>query len=209
MESHNLQGLSFSQACVKRGFDILFSCLGIVVAGPVILAASVAAWIDTGKNGFFLQDRVGREGRHFKVIKIRTMRDAKETGTPATNVTTASDPRITRLGRLLRRYKIDELPQLVNVMLGTMSFVGPRPDVVGFVDQLTGEDRLVLTVRPGITGPASLKYKNEEELLATQVDPESYNREVIYPDKVRLNLEYVRNYRLVDDLRYVLRTLIG
>lgn len=209
MESHNLQGLSFSQACVKRGFDILFSCLGIVVAGPVILAASVAAWIDTGKNGFFLQDRVGREGRHFKVIKIRTMRDAKETGNPATNVTTASDPRITRLGRLLRRYKIDELPQLVNVMLGTMSFVGPRPDVVGFVDQLTGEDRLVLTVRPGITGPASLKYKNEEELLATQVDPESYNREVIYPDKVRLNLEYVRNYRLVDDLRYVLRTLIG
>ncbi len=209
MESYNLQGLSFSQACVKRGFDILFSCLGIVVAGPVILAASVAAWIDTGKNGFFLQDRVGREGRHFKVIKIRTMRDAKETGNPATNVTTASDPRITRLGRLLRRYKIDELPQLVNVMLGTMSFVGPRPDVVGFVDQLTGEDRLVLTVRPGITGPASLKYKNEEELLATQVDPESYNREVIYPDKVRLNLEYVRNYRLVDDLRYVLRTLIG
>jgi len=126
-----------------------------------------------------------------------------------TSVTTNTDPRITRLGAFFRKAKIDELPQLINVLLGQMSFVGPRPDVPGFADRLQGEERIVLSVRPGITGPATLKYRNEEEILAQQDDPERYNREVIYPDKVKINVEYVRSYSFWRDLRYIGRTVFG
>lgn len=126
-----------------------------------------------------------------------------------TNVTTDKDPRITRLGRFFRKTKIDELPQLINVFLGQMSFVGPRPDVPGFADKLTGDDRIILTVRPGITGPATLKFRDEEKLLAAQSDPERYNREVIYPEKVRLNREYVENYSFWQDIKYIFQTILG
>ncbi|MEL0084088.1 MAG: sugar transferase, partial [Gammaproteobacteria bacterium] len=176
-------------AFIKRAFDIVFSAFGLMLVGGVILLAFLAATVDTGRNGFFLQERVGRLGRPFKVIKIRTMRDQPQSDVKVneTTVTTAADPRITRLGRFFRRFKIDELPQLVNVLIGQMSFVGPRPDVYGFADQLSAGDRDLLLVRPGITGPATLKYRDEERQLAEQADPESYNREIIFPDKVRIN----------------------
>lgn len=125
-----------------------------------------------------------------------------------TTVTTDKDPRITRLGRFLRKTKLDELPQLLHVFLGQMSFVGPRPDVPGFADRLEGKDRIILTVRPGITGPATLKYRNEEELLAGQNDFEAYNRNVIWPDKVRMNREYVENWSFWGDIELIKRTLI-
>jgi len=180
--------------------------VGLFLTWWVILLAYVAATIDTRKNGFFTQVRVGRYGRPFRTIKIRTMRDVAGVDT---SVTTNTDPRITRLGAFFRKAKIDELPQLINVLLGQMSFVGPRPDVPGFADRLQGEERIVLSVRPGITGPATLKYRNEEEILAQQDDPERYNREVIYPDKVKINVEYVRSYSFWRDLRYIGRTVFG
>lgn len=124
-----------------------------------------------------------------------------------TTVTTDTDPRITRLGRFFRKTKLDELPQLIHVLLGQMSFVGPRPDVPGFADNLSGDDRIILSVRPGITGPATLKYRNEESILAGQDDPERYNDEVIFPDKVRLNKEYVENYSFRKDIKYIWQTI--
>ena len=125
-----------------------------------------------------------------------------------TSVTTDKDPRISKIGRFWRKTKIDELPQLWNVLVGEMSFVGPRPDVPGFADKLEGEERLILSIRPGITGPASLRFKNEEEILAAQPDPERYNREVIWPEKVKINLEYIRNYSLRKDIDYIIKTIL-
>jgi lipopolysaccharide/colanic/teichoic acid biosynthesis glycosyltransferase len=126
-----------------------------------------------------------------------------------TVVTTDQDPRITPLGRFWRKTKIDELPQLINVLKGDMSFVGPRPDVPGFADRLVGEERLLLSIRPGITGPATLKYRNEEQILMEVDDPEKYNREVIFPDKVRINLEYIREHSFWKDLKYIWMTVFG
>jgi lipopolysaccharide/colanic/teichoic acid biosynthesis glycosyltransferase len=191
----------------KRLFDLLASLVGLVATFWVILLAWVIASIDTRANGFFRQTRVGRFGKPFQVVKIRTMRvDIPH----QTNVTQANDPRITRIGAFFRRTKIDELPQLWNVLIGDMSFVGPRPDVPGYADRLHGETRaLLLSVRPGITGPATLAYRNEEQLLMQQSDPQRYNDEVIYPDKVRINLDYIRHWRFRDDLRYIWKTIFG
>ncbi len=198
--------LSLRDRTMKRWFDVVGASLGLVFFGWLILFAFIAATIDTRSNGFFRQTRVGKDGRHFKTIKIRTMRDLPNV---QTTVTTDCDPRITSLGRFFRKTKIDELPQLINVLLGEMSFVGPRPDVPGFADTLTGSDRLILSVRPGITGPATLCFRDEEALLAAQPDPESYNRDVVYPEKVRLNRFYIENYRFSDDVRYIFQTLFG
>jgi lipopolysaccharide/colanic/teichoic acid biosynthesis glycosyltransferase len=188
----------------KRIFDIVFSLLGLLLVWWVILLAYVLASIDTRANGFFVQDRVGKDGHLFKVIKIRTMHTNQRT---SSTVTSANDSRITRLGRVFRKLKIDELPQLINVFLGQMSFVGPRPDVPGFADRLVGEERLLLSVRPGVTGPATLKYRNEAHLLAAHDDPERYNQEVIWPDKVRINLDYIRDWSLAKDIGYIWQTL--
>lgn len=196
--------LSAVQRLLKRSFDFAASFLGLLCVSWLIAIAWLLATIDTGVNGFFTQPRVGRHGRLFKVVKIRTMRPNGESGS---TVTTAEDPRVTRLGRFWRRTKIDELPQLFNVVVGQMSFVGPRPDVPGFADRLEGEDRIILELRPGITGPAALAYRNEEALLASVPEPERYNREVIYPDKVRINREYIQNWSFWRDLRYILQTL--
>ena len=196
-------GLPAAAALAKRGFDVALAALGLALASPVILLAWVVASIDTGANGFYAQTRIGRFGRPFRLIKIRTMRPGSDAGS---TVTTANDARVTPAGRFLRRTKIDELPQLLNVLAGSMSFVGPRPDTPGFADRLEGEDRVVLAVRPGITGPATLKYRNEEALLAAQADPERYNREVIFPDKVRINRKYVECYRFGEDLRLLALT---
>jgi len=189
-----------SQRFVKRAFDLACALVGLLLCWWIILLAWLISTIETGKNGFFVQERVGKNGRHFGLIKIRTMREEKGMGT---TVTTADDPRVTFFGRLFRSMKIDELPQLLNVLRGDMSMVGPRPDVPGFADRLAGKDRRILDVRPGITGPATLKYRDEETLLAAQEDPEHYNREVVYPDKVRLNREYVENFTVWKDCRYL------
>ncbi|WP_375177551.1 sugar transferase [Marinobacter mobilis] len=193
------------QARVKRAFDISVALLGLMFTWWLILMAFVAASLDTRSNGFFVQRRVGKDGKVFQVVKIKTMRPHNKT---TTTVTCSGDPRITPLGRFFRKTKIDELPQLWNVLLGQMSFVGPRPDVPGYADQLTGVDRAILSLRPGITGPATLKYRDEEELLATQDDPERYNREVIYPDKVKINLQYIREWSFRGDLDCILATVL-
>ena len=140
------------------------------------------------------------------IYKIRSM---KPTAEEQSSVITVNNPRITRLGHFLRKTKLDELPQLWNVLIGNMSLVGPRPDVTGFADQLKGEDRIILSVRPGITGPASIAFKHEEELLAQQENPEQYNREVIWPEKVRINKAYIENYSFWLDLRILWKTVVG
>lgn len=126
-----------------------------------------------------------------------------------TMVTVQGDPRITPVGEFLRRWKLDEIPQLWNVLLGEMSFVGPRPDVQGYADKLKGDDRKILELRPGITGPATLKYRNEEEILAQQKDPDRYNDEVIFPDKVNINKQYLKEISFVKDIKYIIQTIIG
>ncbi|OGP49106.1 MAG: sugar transferase [Deltaproteobacteria bacterium RBG_13_43_22] len=197
---------SLSSRIIKRCFDLFFSTLGLFATGWLILLAFLAASWDTKRNGFFVQTRVGKNGKPFKVIKIRTMKDSPKFGT---TVTINNDPRITRWGRFFRKTKIDELPQLINIFIGDMSFVGPRPDVPGFADRLTGEDRIILSVRPGITGPATLRFRDEEEILARQVNPERYNREVIFSEKVRLNREYVEKYSFWKDIKYICQTIFG
>ena len=201
----NKYGLTLWQAILKRSFDFIFSMIGLFFTWWIILFSYILASIDTKSKGFFTQLRVGRNGKLFKVIKIRTMRNDSAVNT---TVTTAHDPRITSMGYFFRKTKIDELPQLINVLKGEMSFVGPRPDVPGFADLLKGDDRLILAVRPGITGPASLKYRHEEFLLKNEADPEAYNAEVIFPDKVRINKEYVQHYRFMDDIKYIIQTFI-
>lgn len=202
----HLKSLGFYDALVKRLFDIGLSIVGLIAFGGIIAIAWLMSSFDTGKNGFFTQTRVGRNGKLFKVIKIRTMRERPDINT---TVTASDDPRITSLGRILRKTKIDELPQLINVLLGQMSFVGPRPDVPGFADCLNDEDRIILSIRPGITGPATLKYRDEESLLASQADPDKYNREVLFPDKVRINREYIEQYSFSKDLFYIWKTIAG
>jgi len=195
-----------TQQLQKRTFDVVVSLVGIVLTWWIMFAAWVVASLETRSNGLFMQKRIGWNGKPFKVFKIKTMKPIQ--GMKST-VTTANDSRITKSGVFFRKTKIDELPQLFNVLFGQMSFVGPRPDVPGFADRLDGEDRIILSVRPGITGPASLKYKNEEEILAKQQDPERYNREVIWPDKVRINKVYIREWSLQKDIGYLIRTVMG
>lgn len=153
----------------------------------------------------FRQKRVGRNGVLFTIYKFRTM----EVNHSGSSVSVAGEARITPLGATLRKYKLDELPELWNVLKGDMSFVGPRPDVPGYADKLEGTERDVLRLKPGITGPASLKYRNEEELLATVEYPQRYNDEVIFPDKTRLNLYYLNNYSFVKDLQMIFCTILG
>jgi lipopolysaccharide/colanic/teichoic acid biosynthesis glycosyltransferase len=175
-----------------------------LITWPIILTAWIIASIETKSNGFFLQKRVGENGKLFTIIKIKTMYPNN-----GSTVTTANDNRITKSGKFFRKYKIDELPQLINVLKGDMSFVGPRPDVPGYADKLEGEDRIILSIKPGITGPATIKYKNEEEILARVNDPIKYNNEVIWPDKVKINKEYIKNWSLKKDIEYILKTIKG
>lgn len=198
------EGLSPRQAALKRALDVVVASLGLVLGVPLLAVGWLAATLSTRQNGLFRQVRVGRDGELFEVLKLRSMRSGS--GLSST-VTTSGDVRITRVGAVLRRFKVDELPQLVNVLSGEMSLVGPRPDVPGFADLLTGDDRVVLTVRPGITGPASLAFRHEEKVLAAVADPERHNREVLWPEKVRINRAYVRDWSLAGDLRYLWETV--
>ena len=197
-------GLRRDQAILKRIFDLAVGLPALLLAAPVIGIAALLARLETGEPGIFRQQRVGRDGVLFDVQKIRTMRSS---GAQTTTVTVQGDVRITRLGRIFRRLKIDELPQLINVVKGDMSLVGPRPDVPGFADVLEGEDRKVLKLRPGITGPAALAYRHEEQLLQSQPDPERYNREVVWPDKVAINRQYVESWSLRTDVHCVALTI--
>jgi len=191
---------------IKNTFDFISSFFGLLATWCIILIAWIVASIETKSNGIFIQKRVGKGGKLFNVYKIKTM---KKVYGIDTTITSANDVRITKSGKFFRDTKIDELPQLFNVLVGDMSFVGPRPDVEGYADKLEGNDRLVLSIRPGITGPASLKYKNEEEILSKQSDPKKYNDEVIWPDKVKINKEYIKNWSLKKDIEYIIKTVTG
>ena len=152
-----------------------------------------------------MQKRIGKKGKPFRICKFRTMFEQVEGET----ITTANDPRVTRMGHWLRHSKVDCLTELVNVFIGQMSFVGPRPDVPGYADQLQGDDRRMLQLRPGITGPASIKYRNEEELLEQQANPKTYNDTVIWPDKVKINLDYLDHWSFWGDIKLIFQTVLG
>jgi len=204
--TRSFNGLTEESNFIKRSFDFIFSLLGLIFLWWLILIGWILARLSTGEAGFFIQNRIGQHGNIFRVIKLQTMKSSEEV---TTTVTSSVDPRITKVGAFLRKTKIDELPQLINVLKGEMSFVGPRPDVPGFADELEGEDRVILTLKPGITGPATLFYKNEEEILANQLDPELYNKNVIFPTKVKMNKEYIKHYSLITDLKCILKTILG
>ena len=191
---------------LKRIFDVLLAVIGLAALLPLIAVCWTIAAIETRSNGFFIHERVGRHGVPIRVYKIKTMRATTLARSPITAHNMAA---ITQSGRFFRRYKLDELPQLFNVVLGNMSFVGPRPDVPSYADRLEGDDRVILLLRPGITGPASIKYRDEEELLSKAADPDWYNDHVIWPDKVRINREYFANYSLLADIKYIFQTISG
>lgn len=214
---------------LKFVFDKVVSLVGLIVLSPLLLiVALLIKWKMPGPI-LFCQQRVGRYGEIFTVYKFRTMTVKAEAAvasrnSEATSIASQEQSRITPLGEKLRRYKLDELPELWNVLKGDMSFVGPRPDVPGYADQLQGEDREVLLLRPGITGPASLKYRNEEDILeavdeALQkgrsglpigiITVQEYNDNVIYPDKVRLNRYYLHHYSFIKDIQMIVCTVLG
>lgn len=214
---------------LKIVFDKVVSLVGLIVLCPVLLiVALLIKWKMPGPI-LFCQQRVGRYGEIFTVYKFRTMTVKAEASvasrnSEATSIASQEQSRITPLGEKLRRYKLDELPELWNVLKGDMSFVGPRPDVPGYADQLQGEDREVLLLRPGITGPASLKYRNEEDILEAVDEAlqkgrgglpigittvQEYNDNVIYPDKVRLNRYYLHHYSFIKDIKMIVCTVLG
>ena len=199
---------------LKWLFDRFVALIGLIFLSPVLLVVAVLVAVKTpGGPVIFSQKRVGKDGKLFTIRKFRPM--AANHG--GSSVSVAGESRITTLGAKLRHYKLDELPELWNVLKGDMSFVGPRPDVPGYADQLKGEDREVLKLRPGITGPATLKYRDEEDLLARVVkegidgytDPVKYNDEVIFPDKVRLNRFYLNHYSFWSDIKMLFATVLG
>ena len=190
---------------LKYIFDRTIALLGLLFLWPVLLIVAVLIKCRMPGPVLFVQQRVGKDGKLFTCHKFRSM----TTVHGGSSVSVAGESRITPLGAKLRRYKLDELPELWDVLAGNMSFVGPRPDVPGYADQLQGEDRIILSLRPGITGPATLKYRNEEELLATVEDPVKYNDEVIYPDKVRINRYYAEHYSFIKDIQMIFCTVLG
>ena len=188
---------------LKRTFDILLSVFAIFLLFPLFLLVSFLIVIDSGFPIFFLQKRIGKGAKEFNIIKFRTMKTNNENIT----ITVSDDSRITRIGKYLRKTKIDELPEILNVLFGQMSFVGPRPDVKGYADKLKGANRKILALRPGITGPASLKYYNEEYILSQKSNPKKYNDEVIFPDKVKINMDYFHNRSFFLDLKIIFATI--
>lgn len=190
----------------KQIFDTSISAIAIIILFPIIIIAWIIATIETKSNGLFIQKRVGKNAKLFNIYKIKTMKKVRNI---KTTITSSNDIRITKSGKYFRKYKIDEMPQLFNIILGDMSFVGPRPDVEGYADKLKDEDKIIFSIKPGITGPASLKYKDEEELLAKQKDAKWYNDNVIWPDKIKINKEYIQNWSFFSDLKYIIKTING
>lgn len=205
---------------IKWIFDRVMAFVGLLFLWPVLLIVAILVKVKMPDGPvFFVQKRVGKDGRLFDCHKFSTM-IAKHNGS---TISVAGDSRITPLGAKLRHYKLDELPELWDVLIGSMSFVGPRPDVSGYADKLEGEDRNILKLRPGITGPATLKYRNEDEMLAEYVAQRQasgdsreaqeiaveYNDNVIYPDKVRLNCYYYKHYSFIKDIQMIVCTVFG
>lgn len=189
---------------MKRLFDVLASGCGLIILSPLLVL--VAVWIKLDSRGpvFYRQVRVGYKNKDFRIFKFRSMRIGADKGSLVT--IGGRDPRITRSGYFIRKYKLDELPQLINVLIGDMSLVGPRPEVRHYVDYWTPEQMRVLDVRPGITDPASIKFRNENELMGKAEDPEDYYINVIMQEKIRLYLEYVENASFWYDIKLILKT---
>ena len=180
---------------IKRLFDVFFSAVIVLSIGWFLLICYLICSLETKSFGLFIQKRIGQYGKPFMIYKLKTMQPNTE--------------KITFFGSFFRKYKIDELPQFFNVLIGDMSVVGPRPDVEGYYDTLEGENRKVLNLKPGITSLASIKYSNEEQLLEEQENPLEYNDSIIFPDKVKMNLEYYNNQSLFLDLKIIFKTIIG
>ena len=191
---------------LKIIFDRIMALVGLLFLSPVLLIVAILIKLKMPDGPIiFSQKRVGQYGKLFTMYKFRSM----TVGHGGSSISVAGENRITPLGVKLRKYKLDELPELWNVLIGDMSFVGPRPDVPGYADILEGNDRRVLELKPGITGPASLKYRNEEEILAMQDDPIKYNDEVIFPDKVKINLRYLDNWSFFEDIKIIIYTVLS
>lgn len=189
---------------MKRLFDIIASGLGLIFLSPLFLIVALLIKFDSPGPVFYRQSRVGRYGKDFRLFKFRSMR----VGSDKKGLITVGghDPRVTRSGYYIRKYKLDEFPQLINVFIGDMSLVGPRPEVRKYVDLYNHEQLHVLDVRPGITDLASIRYRNENELLATASDPEQYYRDIIMPDKLRINLQYISDHSFFRDLKIIFMT---
>ncbi|MEZ4841547.1 MAG: sugar transferase [Flavobacteriaceae bacterium] len=195
--------LSKKQRLLKRSFDVSFSIMGIILCFLPLILVTIIATISTKTFGIFVQERIGKNGIPFFMYKIRTMKR----GNTDNYITLSNNPRITKVGHFLRNSKLDELPQLINILKGDMSFVGPRPDVKGYANLLEGEDRIILSVRPGLTGPATLRFRDEDALLNNVVDPQEYNDAVIWPQKVAINKQYIENWSFYKDIKYIILSI--
>jgi lipopolysaccharide/colanic/teichoic acid biosynthesis glycosyltransferase len=189
----------------KRLFDIIASIIGLIVFLPLFLVISLLILIKMPGPIFFRQNRVGKEAKLFRMVKFRTMK----VNHGGSTISVKGESRITPLGATMRKYKLDELPEFWNILKGDMSFVGPRPDVPGYADLLEGEDRLLLNLKPGLTGAASIRFSNEEELLAEQEDPTKFNDQILFPEKVRINNGYVKNWNFWLDIKIIIYTILG
>lgn len=178
----------------KQVFDFVLAAILILFLMPVLIILFVIASLDTSSNGIFFQTRIGQYGKPFTIFKIKTIHEQKRT--------------CSKVGQTLRKFKLDEFPQLFNILKGDMSFVGPRPDIEGYYDKLVGEDRKVLELKPGLTCEASIKYRDEEYLLNNQEDPLAYNDKVLFPNKVKMNLDYFENMSFKNDTKILFKTLI-
>ena len=187
---------------LKVIFDYILAIILLLLLFIPMAFIWIIITLETKQNGLFIQKRIGKNGRPFNIYKFRTLK-----GTYTNSVTTEKTHKLTKSGKFLIKTKLDETPQLFNILNGTMSFVGPRPDVAGYADELKGDDRIILIVKPGITGPAQLAYKNENEILNKVENPLKYNDEVLWPDKVKINKEYVLNWSFTKDLEYLLKTV--
>ncbi|MEG0011543.1 MAG: sugar transferase [Muribaculaceae bacterium] len=192
---------------MKRIFDIFASGIGLILLSPILFIIAIWVKIDSSGPVFYRQVRVGLHNKDFRIFKFRSMSIGSDKGSLIT--IGGRDSRITKSGYFIRKYKIDELPQLINVFIGDMSLVGPRPEVRRYVDKYTSEQLKVLNVRPGITDVASIKYRNENDTLGTVDNPDIYYISVIMPDKLKLNLEYLSHRSLISDIKLIIKTIIG
>ncbi|MEZ7998856.1 MAG: sugar transferase [Flavobacteriales bacterium] len=187
----------------KRSFDIIMSALGMFCLSPLLLLLSLAIILNSGFPVFYFQERIGKGGHAFKLIKFRTMR----TNSKGLQITLDKDPRISGIGSVLRKYKLDELPQLLNIFFGQMSFVGPRPEVRKYVELYTAEEKKIISIKPGLTGLDSLNYSQESELLKNTIDPEHTYITEILPEKIKLNLVYLEKRSFGYDISIILATI--
>lgn len=185
--------LTSKQIFIKRLLDLIIAVLGLIILGPLILILILIVSVFTGENGMFVQKRVGQYGETFNIFKIKTF---------------YKNNKMSKYARFLRASKLDELPQLWNVVIGDMSVVGPRPDLKGFADELRGDKRVILSLKPGLTGPASLYFHNEEQLLNQVTQKDYYNKKIIWPKKIELNIDYINNYTLANDFKYIFLTIL-